>query len=156
MASKLGKNFQQLSCQCNLISIQRKYDTARLPLIATPTLIMAFTGIANSHGPSPQPTARRSLACSLTTATRPKALVTLLTKQYEDAQAAVAAAAARLAGAKATLSDTRALIDRTRHAAQQEAALHTPAGAATQAMSQPGQAFVDKSCGPGHGQRSAA
>ena len=64
MASKLGKNFQQLSCQCNLISIQRKYDTARLPLIATPTLIMAFTGIANSHGPSPQPTARRSLACN--------------------------------------------------------------------------------------------
>ena len=33
----------------------------------TPTLI-AFTGVTNVHGPSPQPTACRSPPCSLTTA----------------------------------------------------------------------------------------
>ena len=30
---------------------------------------MAFTGVTNAHGPSPQPTACRSPSCSLTTAT---------------------------------------------------------------------------------------
>ena len=34
----------------------------------TPTL-MAFTGVTNAHGPSPQPVACRSPSCSLTTAT---------------------------------------------------------------------------------------
>ena len=30
---------------------------------------MAFTGVTNAHGPSPQPTACRSPSCCLTTAT---------------------------------------------------------------------------------------
>ena len=30
---------------------------------------MAFTGVTNAHGPTPQPTACRSPSCSLTTAT---------------------------------------------------------------------------------------
>ena len=30
---------------------------------------MAFTGVTNAHGPSPQPTACRSPSCSLTAAT---------------------------------------------------------------------------------------
>ena len=66
----------------------------------------------------------------------------MLTEQYEVAQAAVATAAVRLATAKASLSDTRALIDRTRVAVAEEAAQTAATATVPPTTSAPGKAIV--------------
>ena len=51
-------------------SVNKQLNLNLLPFFASPTpTLMAFTGVTNAHGPSPQPTACRSPSCSLTTAT---------------------------------------------------------------------------------------
>ena len=68
--------------------------------------------------------------------------VKLLTEQHEAAQAAVATAAVRLAVAKASLADTRVLIDRTRVAVAEEAALTAATAPVAPPTSAPGKAIV--------------
>jgi hypothetical protein len=71
-----------------------------------------------------------------------EARVAQLVEQHEKAQAAVAAAAARLGAAKASLADTRHLIDRVRHAVNEEAAATAATATAPPATSAPGQQIV--------------
>ena len=65
-----------------------------------------------------------------------------LTEQYEAAQAAVCTMGARLAAARASLTDTRHLIDRARHDASEEAAQQS--SGAVKVISETGQSYVDK------------
>ena len=70
-----GITFSYLNCPFSLASIQLQLRTQGVILTKLSrscfyqNLIVAFVGVTNAHGPSPQPTPCRSPTCSLTTAT---------------------------------------------------------------------------------------